>query len=46
MCQPLIFIYRSKNNIVELIVDANFAPSLIIFTVRLPLRFSGEKLFS
>lgn len=36
MYQPLIFIIRSKNNTVELIVDANFAPSLIIFIERLP----------
>lgn len=36
MYQPLIFIIRSKNNTVELKVDANFAPSIFIFTESLP----------
>lgn len=36
MYQPLIFIIRSKNNTVEVKVDANFAPSIFIFTESLP----------
>lgn len=36
MYQPLIFIIRSKNNTVELKVDANLAPSIFIFTESLP----------